>query len=198
MFFQETILLDCTENKQPSIIRLWLDTVVRKHFSLSHLILHSTAIPNNPLLHSALSPHYKRISEVTVQARNMEDRVVNTITAPLATPTNEQLAMWSGQSQVDGQSLLPSPKLQPTIGIKSPVFHQFNIPSISARQADISYGPRQTYGIQLKGSSFLRRHSSLNFLRSRSERALFKKRYCHFQKIVDSADTLLPFTRHVV
>lgn len=78
------------------------------------------------------------------------------------------------------------------------MFHQFNIPSISARQADTSYGPRQTYGIQLKGSSFLRRYSSLNFLRSRSERALFKKRYCHFQKSVDSADTLLPFNRHVV
>lgn len=101
--------------------------------------------------------------------------MVNTITAPLATPTNEQLAMWRGQSQVDGQSLFPLPKLQPSKGIKSPVFHQFNIPSISARQADTSYEPRQTYGIQLKGSSFLRRHSSLNFLRSRSERALFKK-----------------------
>lgn len=69
----------------------------------------------------------------------------------------------------------------PLKGIKSPVFRQFNIHCISEGQADSAALPRQTYGIRLKGSSFLRRPSSLNFLRSRYERALFK-RYCHFQK----------------
>lgn len=51
-------------------------------------------------------------------------------------------------------------------GIKSPVFHQFNIPNISRSQADSNRSPTKTYGIQLKGSSFSKTVSfSLNFLR---------------------------------
>lgn len=51
-------------------------------------------------------------------------------------------------------------------GIKSPVFHQFNIPNISPGQADSTRLPKKTYGIQLKGSSFSKTVSfSLNFLR---------------------------------
>lgn len=82
-------------------------------------------------------------------------------------------------------------------GIKSSVFHQFNIHSISEGQADSAALPRQTYGIRLKGSSFLRRPSSLNFLRSRYERALFKK-VLPLSKSLDSVETLLPFTLRVV
>lgn len=43
---------------------------------------------------------------------------------------------------------------------------KFNIPDISAGQADSAHLPRKTYGIQLKGSSFSKTVSlSLNFLR---------------------------------
>lgn len=85
----------------------------------------------------------------------------------------------------------------PLKGIKSPVFRQFNIHCISEGQADSATLPRQTYGIRLKGSSFLRRPSSLNFLRSRYERALFKK-VLPLSKSLDSVETLLPFTLRVV
>lgn len=51
-------------------------------------------------------------------------------------------------------------------GMKSPVFHQFNIPNIGRGQADSAHLPRKTYGIQLKGCSFSKTVSlSLNFLR---------------------------------
>lgn len=56
--------------------------------------------------------------------------------------------------------------------MKSTVFRQLNISNISLSQVDIPRLPKITYGIQLKGSSFLKTASfSLTFLRSRYERA---------------------------
>lgn len=61
--------------------------------------------------------------------------------------------------------------------MKSTVFRQLNISNISLSQADIPPLPKITYGIQLKGSSFLQTASfSLNFLRSRYERAFTSKK----------------------
>lgn len=115
----------------------------------------------------------------------------------LALPCGQQ-AMRSGQSQVALTELsLHYLDRSPLKGIKSPVFRQFNIHCISEGQADSAALPRQTYGIRLKGSSFLRRPSSLNFLRSRYERALFKK-VLPLSKSLDSVETLLPFTLRVV
>lgn len=60
--------------------------------------------------------------------------------------------------------------------MKSTVFHQLNISHISFSQADIPRLPKITYGIRLKGSSFLKTASfSLNFLRSRYERAFTQR-----------------------
>lgn len=61
--------------------------------------------------------------------------------------------------------------------MKSTVFHQLNISHISFSQADSPRLPKITYGIRLKGSSFLKTASfSLNFLRSRYERAFTQKK----------------------
>lgn len=87
--------------------------------------------------------------------------------------------------------------------MKSTVFHQLNISHISFSQADMPRLPKITYGIRLKGSSFLKTASfSLNFLGSRYERAFTtkKKKWGTWavKKGLNSARTLPPFNLGVV
>lgn len=77
-----------------------------------------------------------------------------------------QYSVWPSITGDNGRCLTEALNTTLKKGIKSPVFHQFNIPNISPSQADSTRLPKKTYGIQLKGSSFSKTVSfSLNFLR---------------------------------
>lgn len=88
--------------------------------------------------------------------------------------------------------------------MKSPVFHQFNIPNISPSQADSTHLPKKTYGIQLKGSSFsktvfqskLLKEVGMNVLSFKKKKK--KKSTAMLKKGLNSARTLPPFTFSVV